>query len=400
MNQNLKKQILDLAKSKKEAVIGWRRHIHENPELSFQEFKTAEFIQDVLKSANIPFRAGVANTGVVAIIEGKNPGKKIIALRADIDALPIHEANDVSYKSKNEGIMHACGHDAHTSSLLGSAMILNEVKDQFEGTVKMLFQPGEERIPGGASLMIKDGALENPRPEKIIGQHVMPYLPVGTVGFREGMYMASADEIYITIKGKGGHAAMPERLVDPVLIQAHLITALQQIVSRNAPPRVPSVLSIGKIIAEGATNIIPNEVYMEGTFRTMNEDWREKAHKLIVKVCKGICESMGAACEVEVRKGYPYLENNPELTKRLRRAAIELLGADKVVDLDIWMAGEDFAFYSQVLDACFYRLGTANESKGITSGVHSPNFNIDEDALETGSALMAWLAISELSDTL
>jgi amidohydrolase len=238
--------------------------------------------------------------------------------------------------------------------------------------------------------------LDNPKPKSILGQHVMPYLPAGVIGFKAGMYMASADEIYITIEGKGGHAAMPERLIDPVLIQAHLITALQQIVSRKAPPKVPSVLSVGKVIANGATNIIPDKVILEGTFRTLNEEWRINAHDLIVKTAKGICESFGASCHVEVRKGYPYLQNHEELTNRMKAAAIELLGEDKVVDLDIWMAGEDFAFYSQVMDACFYRLGVANEEKGITSGVHTPTFDIDENALETGSALMAWLVVREL----
>ncbi len=393
---DIKSEILKLASENKQKVIEYRHHLHSNPELSFQEYKTAKFISETLSSANIKHENGVADTGIIALIEGKNPDKKVVALRADIDALPIVEENSVPYKSKVDGVMHACGHDVHTSSLLGTALILNAIKDNFEGTIKMLFQPGEEKIPGGASLMIKAGALENPKPKSMIGQHVMPYLPVGTVGFREGMYMASADEIYIKVIGKGGHAAMPENLIDPVTIQAQMITALQQVISRNAPPKIPSVLSFGKIEAKGATNIIPNEVYIEGTFRTMNEVWREKAHEQIKKVANGICESFGAKCEIEVRKGYPYLENEIELTRRMKAAAIDLLGEEKVVDLDVWLAGEDFAFYSQIMDACFYRLGVANESKGITSGVHTPTFDIDEDALELGSALMAWLAIKEL----
>lgn len=394
---DIKSQILKLASENKQEIVQYRHHLHANPELSFEEFKTAKFISEKLTSMGIEHQTGVAETGVVAYIKGKNPDKKIIALRADIDALPIIEENDVDYKSKNEGIMHACGHDVHTSSLLGTAFILDKLKDQFEGTIKMLFQPGEEKIPGGASLMIKAGALENPQPKSMIGQHVMPYLPVGKVGFREGMYMASADEIYITVIGKGGHAAMPENLVDPIVVQAQMITALQQVISRNAPPKIPSVLSFGKIEAKGATNVIPNEVYIEGTFRTMNEEWRNKAHEQIKKVAVGICESFGAKCEIEVRKGYPFLENEIELTRRMKSAAIDLLGEDNVVDLDVWLAGEDFAFYSQIMDACFYRLGVANEAKGITSGVHTPTFNIDEDALELGSALMSWLAIKELS---
>ncbi|QNL21779.1 amidohydrolase [Hyphobacterium sp. CCMP332] len=393
---DIKNEILKLAAENKQRVIEFRHYLHAHPELSFQEYDTAKFISKVLEKYGIEHQTGVADTGIVAYVRGKNADKRTIALRADIDALPIKEENEVPYKSKNEGVMHACGHDVHSSSLLGTAIILNNLNDHFEGTVKMLFQPGEEKIPGGATLMIKAGALESPKPKSILGQHVMPYLPVGTIGFREGMYMASADEIYITIIGKGGHAAMPENLVDPVAIQAQMITALQQVISRNAPPKIPSVLSFGKIEANGATNVIPNEVYIEGTFRTMNEEWRNKAHTLIKKVASGICESFGAECKIEVRKGYPYLENEPGLTKRMKEAAIELLGKDKVVDLDIWLAGEDFAFYSQIMDACFYRLGVANEAKGITSGVHTPTFNIDEDALEIGSALMAWLAVKEL----
>ncbi|MEQ8360606.1 MAG: M20 family metallopeptidase [Cytophagales bacterium] len=394
---NIKNEILKLAAENKQTVIEFRHYLHAHPELSFQEYDTAKFISEVLEKYGIEHQTGIADTGIVAFVRGKNADKRTIALRADIDALPIKEENEVPYKSKNDGIMHACGHDVHTSSLLGTAIILNQLKDQIEGTVKMLFQPGEEKIPGGASLMIKAGALENPKPKSIIGQHVMPYLPVGTIGFREGMYMASADEVYIRIIGKGGHAAMPENLIDPVAIQAQMITALQQVISRNAPPKVPSVLSFGKIEAKGATNVIPGEVNIEGTFRTMNEEWRAKAHDLIKKIAVGICESFGAKCEIEVRKGYPYLENEPALTKRMKSAAIELLGKEKVVDLDIWLAGEDFAFYSQILDSCFYRLGVANEARGITSGVHTPTFNIDEDALEIGSALMAWLAVKELA---
>lgn len=394
---NIKNEILKLAAENKQTVIEFRHYLHAHPELSFQEYDTAKFISEVLEKYGIEHQTGIADTGIVAYVRGKNADKRTIALRADIDALPIKEENEVPYKSKNDGVMHACGHDVHTSSLLGTAIILNQLKDQIEGTVKMLFQPGEEKIPGGASLMIKAGALENPKPKSIIGQHVMPYLPVGTIGFREGMYMASADEVYIRIIGKGGHAAMPENLIDPVAIQAQMITALQQVISRNAPPKVPSVLSFGKIEAKGATNVIPGEVNIEGTFRTMNEEWRAKAHDLIKKIAVGICESFGAKCEIEVRKGYPYLENEPALTKRMKSAAIELLGKEKVVDLDIWLAGEDFAFYSQILDSCFYRLGVANEARGITSGVHTPTFNIDEDALEIGSALMAWLAVKELA---
>ena len=392
----MKDKIQVLAASFAKEVIDYRHFLHANPELSFQEFNTAKFVAATLRSFGIEPQEGVAGTGVVALIKGKNPEKKVVALRADMDALPITEANDVAYKSKNIGVMHACGHDVHTSSLLGTARILQALKDEFEGTVKLIFQPGEELLPGGASLMIKEGVLENPTPNGILGQHVMPLLPAGTVGFREGMYMASADEIYVTVTGKGGHAAMPEINIDPVLIAAHIIVAMQQIVSRNCSPKIPSVLSFGKVTAAGATNIIPNEVKMEGTFRTMDENWRAEAHLKMVKLAESIAEGMGGNCHFDIHKGYPYLENHPALTNRMKNAAIEYLGEDKVVNLDIWMAAEDFAFYTQHTDACFYRLGIRNEALGITSSVHTPTFDIDESALETGSGLMAWLVWNEL----
>ena len=392
----LKEKIKTLATEYKEEIIANRRHLHANPELSFKEFKTSAFVWEKLKSFGISKLEKKADTGIVALIEGKNPTKKTIALRGDMDALPITETNDVSYKSTNEGVMHACGHDVHTASLLGVAKILQELKNDFEGTIKLIFQPGEELIPGGASLMIKEKALENPTPSGIIGQHVMPLIDVGKVGFRKGMYMASADELYITVKGKGGHGAMPETLVDPVLIASHLIVALQQVISRNASPKIPSVLSFGKIEANGATNIIPNEVKIQGTFRTLNEDWRAKAHKHMTQIAKGIVEGMGGEIDFEVRKGYPFLKNAEALTERATAAAKDYLGEENVEELDIWMAAEDFSYYTQEIDGCFYRLGTRNEQKGITAGVHTSHFNIDEDALEIGAGLMAYLAVNEL----
>ncbi|AHM60474.1 amidohydrolase [Flammeovirgaceae bacterium 311] len=385
-----------LAAQWEQDLIANRRHLHANPELSFQEYQTAAFIQERLKSWGISFQAPVAGTGIVGTIAGKNPQKKVFALRADMDALPILEANDVSYKSKNDGVMHACGHDVHTTSLLGAARILHELRDSFEGSVRLIFQPGEELLPGGASLMIKEGVLKNPEPAGIVGQHVMPLIPAGKVGFREGMYMASTDELYVTVKGKGGHAAMPEQNIDPVLITAHIIVALQQIVSRVASPKVPTVLSFGKIIANGATNVIPNEVHIEGTFRTMDEAWRAEAHKRMKKMAECIAEGMGGECDFDIQKGYPYLENDPGLTQQARAAAVEYLGAENVVDLDLWMAAEDFSYYSHEVDSCFYRLGTRNEERGITSSVHTPTFDIDETALPIGAGLMAWIALKQL----
>ncbi len=393
---SLLESVQKLSQSGAAEVVGWRRHLHANPELSFQEFKTASFVASTLRHMGLSPQEGIATTGVVVIVEGKNPTKKVVALRADMDALPITEANTTDYRSKNSGVMHACGHDVHTASLLGTAKILCSIRDQFEGTVKLIFQPGEEKNPGGASYMIRDGALENPRPASILGQHVMPLLPVGKIGFREGMYMASSDEIYLKVIGKGGHASVPELLIDPVLIASHILVALQQIVSRNANPKQPTVLSFGKIHGEGATNIIPDEVNIAGTFRAMNEVWRKDALIRIKKIAEGIAESMGGRCDVNISHGYPYLENNPALTQRIRRAAEEYVGKENVVDIDLTLGSEDFAYYSQVLPASFYRLGTRNEKKNITSYIHTPSFDIDEDALAIGPGLMAWMALREL----
>jgi amidohydrolase len=377
-------------------LITIRRHLHQNPELSFQEFNTVAFVKEQLLAMGISNIKPMATTGLAVIIEGKNPSKKTIALRADMDALPIVEANDISYKSVNVGVMHACGHDVHTTCLLGAASILNQNKESFEGTIKLIFQPGEEKLPGGASLMIKEGILENPTVNSVLGQHVMPLIPVGKVGFRSGLYMASTDEIYVTVKGKGGHGAMPHLCIDPIAITAQMIVALQQLVSRQANPIIPSVLTFGKIIANGATNVIPNEVYLEGTFRTLDEKWRAKAHELMLKTANHIAESFGGSVDFEIRKGYPFLMNDPEVTAKAKAGAIAYLGEDNVLDLDIWMAAEDFSYYSQLAPACFYRLGTRNEEKGIVSGVHTPTFNIDEEAIAIGSGLMAYLALEEL----
>ncbi|MGV3587615.1 MAG: M20 metallopeptidase family protein [Adhaeribacter sp.] len=394
---DLKEAIKSMAADFAADTVSIRRHLHANPELSFQEYNTSAFVKSKLQEYGLE-PISMAETGVVALITGKNPEKRTIALRADMDALPINEQNEVAYKSKNEGVMHACGHDVHTASLLGTARILNQLRDEFEGTVKLIFQPGEEIIPGGASIMIKEGVLQNPAPQAIFGQHVFPVLPAGQVGVRSGMYMASSDELYVTVKGKGGHGAMPEINIDPVVIAAHIIVALQQIVSRHASPRIPTVLSFGKVIANGATNVIPNEVKMEGTFRTMNEPWRAEAHQKMKKMAEQMAEAMGGSCEFTIRRGYPYLQNSPELTAKMRSAAEEFLGAENVIDLDIWMAAEDFAYYTQQVDACFYRLGTRNEERGITSSVHTPTFDVDEASLQTGMGLMTWLALEELKN--
>jgi amidohydrolase len=393
----LKEDIKFLSKQIFPEVVANRRHLHANPEISFEEFETSLFVQKKLDEIGIPWEV-MANTGVVAHLKGNLPSDKTLALRADMDALPIHEVAGREYGSKNAGRMHACGHDAHTSSLLGAAEILNALKDRFGGTVKFIFQPGEEKLPGGASIMIKEGVLENPNPSAVIGQHVMPMIEAGKIGFRSGKYMASSDEIYVKVKGKGGHGAQPQQNIDPIVITAHIITALQQIVSRIADPKIPSVLSFGKIIAEGATNVIPDEVYLEGTFRTFSEDWRVKAHEKMKKMAVGIAESMDASCDFEIRKGYPVLVNEESLTKQTRTFAEDYLGKENVVDLDLWLAAEDFAFYSQQVPACFYRLGTGNKELGITSPVHTSTFDIDENALELSTGLMAYLALKQLGN--
>ena len=393
----LQNEIKQLAKQFHNKVIDTRRHLHKHPELSFKEFETSAFIKSRLDEMGISWQT-MANTGIVAMINGDQPSEEVVALRADIDALPIKEANEVEYISASNGIMHACGHDVHTSSLLGVAEILQSVKNKFGGTVKLIFQPGEERLPGGASLMIKEGALENPVPGAILGQHVFPAIEAGKIGICKGKFMASMDDIFVTVRGKGGHGAQPHQNIDPVIISAHILIALQQVVSRMANPGIPSVLSFGKVIADGAINIIPGEVYMEGTFRTIDETWRTEAHTRMKKMATGIAESMGATCEFNIVRGYPCLINNEELTEQVKIFAEEYLGKENVIDSPIWMASEDFASYSQMINACFYLLGVANKQKGISSSLHTSTFNIDEEALVLSTGLMAYLAVKQLGN--
>ena len=373
-----------------------RHHIHANPELSFKEYNTSKFISEKLTAAGIKHTTGIAGTGIIALVEGRNPGKKCVALRADMDALPIEEKNEVPYCSKNAGVMHACGHDVHSSCLMGAAFILNDLKDEIEGTVKLIFQPGEEVHPGGASLMIKDGVLENPEPEAIFALHVYPNLPSGAVGFRAGQYMASADEVYITIEGKGGHAALPHQTVDTIAIAALLITGLQQVVSRKANPLIPSVLTFGKIAGGFATNVIPERVDILGTFRTMDEKWRYEAHKWIIDFTGQMCASYGAKATIEIPAGYPSLYNDPALALQAMEWGRAYAGEENVHDLDMRMAGEDFSFYTQHMPGCFFRLGTSRDGKQFTAPVHNAHFDIDEEALKTGMGMMAWCAVNAL----
>lgn len=391
-------RIKELARVYHSETIAIRRHLHANPELSGEEKETAAFVANTLSKLNLSFRENIGGYGIVADIQGRNPEKGCIALRADMDALPVNEVSDMPYKSRKPGVMHACGHDAHTAALLGAARILSQITDQFEGTVRLIFQPSEEKYPGGAKAMIEAGVLENPVPAMIFGAHVSPDLPSGFVGMRPGYAMASTDEIYITVKGKGGHAATPCINIDPVVTGAQILVALQQITSRLAPPSIPTVLSFGRFIADGKTNIIPHEVKIEGTIRTFDEAWRKKAHRHIVNIAQKTAESFGSTCDVFIDHGYPFLINDEKTTSLAQKLAAGYLGEAKVVLMDQRMTAEDFAYYSQKIPACFYRIGVRNEEKGITANLHTPEFNIDEKSLEIASGLMAWIAVGALQN--
>lgn len=392
--------------SLQEVMVGWRRHLHRHPELSFQEKATVQFVVERLKAEGIPVREGVGKltpdapgTGAIALVVGtKTPSQKCFALRADLDALPIHEVGKEGYCSQNPGVMHACGHDAHTTMLLGAGIALHRLRHTWSGTVMLVFQPGEEKEPGGASLLVKEGVFNDPKPSGILGQHVTPELPVGKLGFRAGPFMAAADELYITVKGRGGHAGSPHLCIDPVPIAAQLILALQNVVSRRNRPGQPMVLSLGKVIANGATNIIPDEVRIEGTLRTFDEAWRTELHRMLPELAQGLCRSAGGDVDFNLVKGSPAVVCDPALTARMRAAAVDYVGESNVVDMEIRMGAEDFAYYTLVMPGSFIRLGTGNAARpGTTSGLHRAEFDIDEDALAIGAGMMVWGAISELA---
>ena len=386
----LKEKIRACAQDYATEMIAVRQHLHAHPELSYQEFATSAFVQSKLQEWGIPFEIK-ATTGIVGLIKGKNPESRVIALRADMDALPIAEENDVPYKSQNSGVMHACGHDVHTTCLLGAAKILQTLRNEWEGTVKLIFQPGEERNPGGASYMIKEGALDHPMPQGIIGLHVHPGLDAGKLSFRKGRVMASADELYFTIRSKGGHAAAPHLTADTILIASQLIVSLQQVISRNNNPLSPSVLSICSFQGGHTTNVIPSEVKLMGTFRAMDETWRFRAHELIRRQTIGLVEAMGAEVDLHIDVGYPTVDNEPVLTGKAWAQADAYMGEANVLETEMRMGAEDFGYYTQVIPGCFFRLGVRNEAKGIIHNVHTPKFNIDEQAIETGMGIMAWL---------
>jgi amidohydrolase len=393
----LRRKIQELSEKYFDEIVQIRRHLHQHPELSYKEYKTSEFIKAELDKMGLAYRT-VFNTGITGELAGNSSGP-VIAIRADIDALPVQEKNEVSYKSLNNGVMHACGHDVHTASLLGTLKILNELKEHLAGSIKFIFQPAEEKLPGGAKQMIESGILENPKPDLIIGQHVYPDLPAGTIGLKPGAYMASTDEIFLTISGKGGHGALPHKLNDTVLAASQIICSLHQNINRYAPANIPTVISLGKVIANGATNVIPDKVNIDGTFRTMNESWRAQAHQLIKETAESIAASHGAECSVNIKKGYPVLKNDEGITNKIFNFSREFLGEDNVKELEIRMTAEDFAYYTHVIPGAFFRLGTSNQNKGINAPLHSSTFNIDEESLKTGMGNMAWIALSFSKDS-
>lgn len=386
-------KIKQIAEKYSNNVLEYRRYLHQHPELSFNESNTSEYIADFLSKNKIQFKKGIAKTGILAVIEGSKSGKTI-ALRADMDALPINEQNNCDYKSANDGVMHACGHDVHISSLMGTILILNEIKNELSGKMLFVFQPAEEKLPGGAKQMLEEGIFNEYKPDMVIAQHVNPSMKAGTIGFKSGMYMASTDEIYLTVKGKGGHAAMPHQITDTVLIASHIIVALQQIVSRKAFAAIPTVLSFGKVIANGATNIIPDEVKIDGTFRTMNEDWRKEALSQIKFISQNIAKTMGAECDVNIMNGYPSLINDNNITQKAKKLTEQYIGKENVIDLDIRMTAEDFSYFAQAYPSTMYRLGTSGKAENTNSPLHSAHFDIDESVLHFSHGLMAWIALN------
>lgn len=386
----MKEKILELSDLFFDEIVSIRRYMHMHPELSFQEFETSNYIKSILKSWDINFLDGYANTGILVNLEGKESSSRVIALRADFDALPILEENDVEYKSKNEGIMHACGHDAHTASMLGALKILHKTKDHWRGTIKFIFQPAEERLPGGAMQMIEEGVLKNPNVQHVIAQHVLPELEVGKVGFRCGTYMASTDELYVTISGKGGHAAIPSSYNNPIIASSELVLDLNQFFNDKAD----AIFAIGYINGIGSTNIIPNEVNLMGTFRALDESFRLESHNHMNRIVDQVAKKYNIKIDLNIKKGYPALNNDIQFTLNQINKAKEFLGEKNVIDLPIRMTAEDFSYFANAVPSCFYRLGTGNKDKGLIHGLHTSKFNIDEDSLKIGMGLMAFLAIS------
>lgn len=376
-----------------EEVLAIRRHLHRQPELSFQEHRTSAYIREKLDTWGIPYEYPIAGTGILAWITGDKPGKRI-ALRADMDALPISERTGLEFQSVNPGVMHACGHDIHMASLLGAIKLLEKLKNDVRGEILFIFQPGEEKVPGGARMMLEEGIFRERHPDMIIAQHVLPEMDAGHAGFRAGNYMASNDEIYITVKGTGGHGAIPQHINDPVLMASHILISLQQEIRRKSPAGVPTVISFGKVVADGAVNVIPDRVLLEGTFRTMHEEWRGEAHRLIRQIAEGISSSMGGSAEVEIRHGYPVLHNNEPLTEKARAYAVEFLGPGRVESMDIRMTAEDFAWFAQSIPGMLYRVGVKEPGSDRVYSLHTREFRADETVMATSVPLLAYLALS------
>ncbi len=395
MKHKLNSLILNKIEAIFPRIVSYREYLHQHPELSFQEFKTMGFVAEKLTQLGIPHQTEVAETGIVAIIKASHhsENQNCIGLRADLDALPIQEENNVAYKSLNDGIMHACGHDVHTSVLLGAAEILNDLKEELSQPIKLIFQPGEETNPGGASLMIDAGVLENPKVERMYGLHVFPEFEVGNLGIRSGLYMASSDEIHVSIQGIGGHGALPEKCVNPLMMGASFVIQAKELLESICPLEVPHVLTFGRFEALGSTNVIPSTCEIKGTFRTMDEKWRAFAHDKLIALAEKISNDYKGEIKLTISKGYPFLKNDLELTLQLKSSFEANFGKDKVHDLPIRMTAEDFAFYSQKIPVVFFRLGVANAQRGIDYGVHHPRFDIDQNAIKTGIHAMVLAAI-------
>jgi amidohydrolase len=393
----IKNQIKQKAQQHFSSVVAIRRHLHQNPELSKQEKETSKYICSILDTIDgVEYQSNIGGYGIFGFIKGRKPNKKTIALRADIDALPIKESTNLPFASLKEGVMHACGHDAHTAILLGAIKILSELREEFDGQVMFIFQPSEEHYPGGAITMLNDGIFNNITPKAIFALHTTPEIERGKIGIKEGKYMASTDEIYIEVRGKGGHGATPDLNIDPIVAASHIVIALQTLVSRNANPTLPTTFSVGTFLAEGRTNIIPSKVYLECIIRTFDNDWRKQAHKLIHRISEETAQAFGATADVFIDHGYPYLYNNPTLTKATRNLAQEYLGEENVLDIDMRMTAEDFAYFAHKIPACYFRLGTKKEGCEITN-LHTSNFDIDENSMQDAIGLMTYLAIKNLN---
>jgi amidohydrolase len=372
-----------------EEIVSWRRHLHTYPELSGQEAETAKFVAQKLREWGLQVSTDVGGHGVVALLYGTEPKKRCVALRAEIDALPIEEANRTLYVSKNKGVMHACGHDVHTANLLGTAKVLSELKEFLVGSVKFIFQPSEEKLPSGARAMIEDGVLVNPKPAAMLAFHVSPELEVGKIGFHSGEFMASSDEVYLKVIGKGGHAAQLNQTINPLYVAAEILLKLRTLSNSE----LSTVLNFGNIEGKGATNIVPDTVEIAGTLRCFDETQRKELHEKIRLSAAIIATQHSAACQVTIVEGHPVLINDVSLTDATRELIGHAIGSENCVDVPKRMGSEDFAYYSHMVPSCLLRLGVGNASKGIVSPIHTPTFDVDEEVFKTSVTAMALWAL-------